>query len=154
MQVFFDITETKLFNDDDDNFWLSRDNFDSNDEYMENVRDKKYEYYSSDFWYDCDYIKIKWKWTFRFCEVDDEIIVDSTGMFNDEIVYSEDMPIDIIEKYLLLFFSDDWENEKYIDIDMDGMDWNAKAIWTDDIDVVIKYRGWSWYTYSFHWYSF
>ena len=59
MKVFFDITETKLFNDDDDDFGLSRDDFDSNDAYMENVWNKKYEYYSSDFWHDCDYIKIK-----------------------------------------------------------------------------------------------
>lgn len=107
---------------------------------LEEIDEEKMEYYSGDFWSDCDAIKMTNErgdiCTLYFVKIGDEIIMES------------DESDGTIEKILLHYFSKDWE-EKSITPDFDRGDWNATLQNGTACDTWIKYRGGVGYTYAF-----
>ena len=157
MKVFFNITHTKLYFDDKDEFWCEKEWEETRHEFLERIEDAKQEYYDGEFWHDCDHLKIKWVGSFQRYEIDWEIIVDKYAIdWEWEIIYPEDIKYDtrdLIEKILKHYMSKDWKKWS-IDAEFDRWDWDAQLQNWDKMDIVIKYRGWRWYTYAFWGYNF
>lgn len=99
---------------------------DLTDEQCEEIDTEKYEYYSGDFRFDCDVIRMGDQ-TYSFAKVGDEILM------------IDEVRDDKIEKILLHYFSKQ-RNDKSITPEFDRGDWNAKLLNGDECDTRIKYR--------------
>ena len=154
--VLFEISRSKLYQNDDDDFWLEKNDGESEENYKKRIDDTRYEYYRWEFWYDCDYLKIKWLWTFNRCEVDWEILVDEYWVdMGWDVIYLEDLWAEkklLIARILNHYMWENWEQWS-IAPDFDRWDWNAQLQNWDEMDIIVKYRWWKGYTHAFCWYK-
>jgi len=113
----------------------------------EDIEELKDNYYTGDFWIDCDYVYSQGDFIGRMVQVDDEIIID----YSMEVDAPEGL-----EEQLINFYDNEIDDDfEYLDNGMFCSKEENQKLWNEMInsDIGISYRGGSGYSYGFHKYN-